>query len=323
MLLVKREPQTSCSVQRSDAEPPVSDAEHVCGAANVRRCSRLPSFAVPNGCAVPGTGCGRLATCSDKVARWNVLGLQGGLLKAVLPAPIYLRSITIGHKFSRPHATRALCCRLQGLQQDLRMLPSACCLASADTWGAGGSARAEQLGCCAKPAAMHAAHCTGPAPCPAHGHCSCTAERTKCHADAGGHQHKLQYRVNHPCLMGTAVKLDESCYDMSRQIAQNACFDCSMCLTWCAAAGSDGVEVVDGRSGKRFDTRESLGCSAPSVCRKQLYQLRNAAMHVQDAGYQLQGYGQAKQFSATHQRARHIYQAYVSRLAAMRSDDKV
>jgi hypothetical protein len=53
----------------------------------------------------------RLLSCSDKIARWNVLGLQGRRLARRL-VPVYLTSVTVGRKFSRLHAERALCCRL-------------------------------------------------------------------------------------------------------------------------------------------------------------------------------------------------------------------
>ena len=79
----------------------------------------VPHYALPPGTALPNSGLGATATCSDKIARWNVLGLQGALLAQLLPQPLYLRSIAIGHKFSRPHATRALCCRLQKLEASL------------------------------------------------------------------------------------------------------------------------------------------------------------------------------------------------------------
>lgn len=39
----------------------------------------------------------RIMSCSDKILKWNVLGIQGSLL-ATLLEPIYLSSITIGKK---------------------------------------------------------------------------------------------------------------------------------------------------------------------------------------------------------------------------------
>ena len=60
---------------------------------------------------VPGFNRGNVMSCSDKIARWNILGLQGSILSLSIPTPIYLRTIIVGRKFSEIHCRRALCCR--------------------------------------------------------------------------------------------------------------------------------------------------------------------------------------------------------------------
>ena len=55
---------------------------------------------------------GRVLTCSDKLATWSCVGLQGALLASLLAEPVYLASVTVGRKFNQAILRRALCCRV-------------------------------------------------------------------------------------------------------------------------------------------------------------------------------------------------------------------
>ena len=71
-----------------------------------------------DGWAPPGTTIvgfkhkGSIHTCSDKICRWNYLGLQGSLLAGMLEEPLYLSTLTVGRKLSGAVCRRAICCRL-------------------------------------------------------------------------------------------------------------------------------------------------------------------------------------------------------------------
>ena len=54
----------------------------------------------------------RTMTCSDKIVKWNVLGLQGSLLSLYIE-PVYLESIVIGDPSNQDHVIRAFHSRVK------------------------------------------------------------------------------------------------------------------------------------------------------------------------------------------------------------------
>ena len=60
----------------------------------------------------------RTMSCSDKILRWNVLGLQGALLGRFMK-PVYMSSLTLGSLHHHGHLSRAVCCRASELEGNL------------------------------------------------------------------------------------------------------------------------------------------------------------------------------------------------------------
>jgi len=65
----------------------------------------------PPGTSIVWYNRGSIHTCSDKICRWNILGLQGSLLSSLLEVPIFMETLTVGRKFTACICRRAVCCR--------------------------------------------------------------------------------------------------------------------------------------------------------------------------------------------------------------------
>ena len=104
-----------------------------------------PVAAVP-----PGTSTrGRVLTCSDKLAVWSCVGVQGALLLArgFLAEPVRFASVTVGRKFNRAVGRRALCCRVRGFARRARF-PFAAPPARRALSGANETDAANETGAC-------------------------------------------------------------------------------------------------------------------------------------------------------------------------------
>jgi len=215
---------------------------------------------VPPGLCLPGSGEGYLMSCSDKIAKWNALGIQGSLLARLLGKGIYLTSITIGRKFSQAHCHRALCCRLQDFHSsqvylsartETALLSSICQPAAA-----GLSRSREEVVVDDTDFARNrnGGHSTV---LPKRRRDECLCKRKECDFERDGNRNIFDgadYRTHHPVMLCTSVKFDKSVIITSDSVTEDgdtvmtgATFDDPRSLVWWF--GAEAVEVLDGRTG--------------------------------------------------------------------------
>ncbi|XP_063928774.1 double-stranded RNA-specific editase 1-like isoform X2 [Zophobas morio] len=94
-------------------------------------------------------------SCSDKICKWNVVGLQGALLSHFIE-PIYLKSIILGSLMHETHLYRAICGRIESEVTGLPNLfqlnkPSLFLLTSRQTRDVGKSPRLSINWCLSSP----------------------------------------------------------------------------------------------------------------------------------------------------------------------------
>jgi len=106
-LLVKKDGSIQLNGDDDDIEPSTTNKKWPC---------RMNDEWCPPSCSITNFNKGTIHSCSDKLCRWNCLGMQGSLLMPMLDKPLYMTTLTVGRKFSRAICQRAVCCRADGFR---------------------------------------------------------------------------------------------------------------------------------------------------------------------------------------------------------------
>jgi double-stranded RNA-specific adenosine deaminase len=110
-LLVKRD--VLSSVKKDVSSPSSQNDNHPVTESSCHTRVSVDDDWCPPGTSTVAFNRGSIHTCSDKICRWNYLGLQGSLLSLFLNQPLYLEGFIVGRKFSRCICQRAICCRAE------------------------------------------------------------------------------------------------------------------------------------------------------------------------------------------------------------------
>ena len=98
------------ALNQRESHGPVRQSSRITGKEATWPCHNSDAWC-PAGTTTVWSGAGSLHTCSDKLGRWNCLGLQGSLLASRLHNPLYLSTVTVGRKLTAVTCRRAVCCR--------------------------------------------------------------------------------------------------------------------------------------------------------------------------------------------------------------------
>lgn len=173
----------------------------------------------PPGTTTVWTGFGSLHTCSDKLARWNCLGLQGSLLMRYLQQPLYMSTLTVGRKFTEPTCRRAVCCRIGPQATAGPSLVAGC-----DTTNAQQRQR----------------------------------RRKRRQLDESDRVFQNSpFRIHHPAIMGTDVYMDETGVIVTNGTEakkQHVSFESFRSWAWWP--GCHGIECIDGSTGYLISPRD-------------------------------------------------------------------
>ena len=112
------------------------DGVYTSARASSRRAMRKGSVVDVTNDPAPAPGCvtlrslreafgnpGVTLACSDKIAKWQVLGAQGAALSLLVPAPVAFASIVVGRKFDGDALRLGTCCRSAGFPHEVFRLP--------------------------------------------------------------------------------------------------------------------------------------------------------------------------------------------------------